>query len=48
MSNYGIVGRFLFVILAWALSASNGSKGCPFGLVGCLVISLYREMNDQL
>jgi hypothetical protein len=39
MSIYAVVGRFLFGLLASALSASQiGSKGCPFGLVGYLVI----------
>jgi hypothetical protein len=38
MSIYAIVGRFLFGLLALALWASIGSKGCPFGLVGYVML----------
>jgi hypothetical protein len=34
---YAIVGRFWFGLLASALSASIGSKGCPFGLVALVI-----------
>jgi hypothetical protein len=44
MSIYAIVGRFLFGLLASALGASIGSKGCPFGLVGYLVTPQVKQV----